>query len=260
MHIVLIQTQSHKKTVLHSTLLILSAVWFLATPTAYGEPASKEQQAILLESSFLQFIDGQPFGIDAEVFSSLVLLRLKFKHLFYGDPTSEKVFALRGKKYTLKEMALIEIKEEKIFRDYSARKTTFSALEWQEIEKEHTTQLAALHDGLIAATTYVADYLLPFLRDIQPMKKQLAPLVSMSCEKRGRTESLLPACISAADGKELIYFQSNMTSYKQLGLFCLDLVHVLTDIIYSCPKARAQFEQLRKTDTTTQSIIDSTAE
>ncbi len=241
-------------------MLILSIILIGTSTRLHSEPIHHEQQAIQLGSSFLQLVDGQPFGITADRFVYLLQLRLGLKQIFYGSPTAEKMFPYKDKKYTLKEMALIEIKEEKLYKELCSQHADFEQQEWQEIEARHAEQLTALRDNLAKASVDIADYLLPFLRYIQPIKKQILPLMSESCEKRGRPESLLPICVGMPDETEATYFKQTITSYKQLGLFCIDLIHFLTDMIYSCPKARAQFEQQRKTDVTTQSIIDSTAE
>ncbi|PKN03130.1 hypothetical protein CVU75_03825 [Candidatus Dependentiae bacterium HGW-Dependentiae-1] len=239
----------------------IMSIALCGTPTLMqGEPAHHEQQAVQLGSSFLQFIDGQPFGITPHIFGYLLQLRLGLKQIFYGNPTAEKIFSYKDKKQTLKEMALLEIKAEKTFKELCAQRARFDQQEWQEIETENAEQGAELRDSLAQAKQTIADFLLPFLRNIQPIKKQIVPLMSESCEKRGHASSLLPVCVNMADETEVTHFKQNITSYKELGLFCLDLIHFLTDMISSCPKARAQFEQLRKTDVVTQSIIDSAAE
>lgn len=246
-----------KKSIVLSSLV--SMLICLNAPICYSEPPHLEQTAMQLESSFLQFVDGQPFGITPHIFGYLLQLRIGLKQFFYGAANIEKMVIHRNTKYTLKEMAVLEIKEEKSFKEHTARRTYYDNQTWRAIEQEHTEQSNAFQESLDHAKTALVEYLSPFLYNIQPIKKQLLPLILESCEKRGRAESMLPNCIGMPDGKEIAHFQQVMTSYKQLGLFCLDLIHFLTDMIYSCPKARAQFEQLRKIDTVTQSIIDSTA-
>jgi hypothetical protein len=250
------------KSLKNSFSLVLVLGIMLTTHHVLSEPpaATHEQKPIQLGSSFLHFVDGQPYGITAYILGWLLQIRLMSKHILYGNPASEKMFTYRKKKYTLKEMAIFEIKEEKLYKERCAQRQAYSDSEWKDIEKEHTLYQKELHESLIEAKNKFSEFLLPFLHNIQPMKKQIVPLMLESCEMRGHPESLLPKCVGLADGTEVAAFKQATNSYKQLGMFCLDLIHFLTDLIYSCPKARAQFEELRKSQEGAQSILDSLAD
>lgn len=224
-----------------------------------SEPVAQQshnQQALQLNATFLKIVDGQSFGITADRMGWLLQIRLSLKGLFYGNPTIEKMSLYRGQKYTVKEMALIEIKEEKAFNEYGARKSSYDQRAWGKIEQEHTAITEELQESLLRAKDDFAKFMLPFLRNIQPIKPQIVPLIIESCEKHGHADSMLPISVGMADETEVAHFKAHVNSYKQLGMFCVDLIHFLTDLIYSCPKARAQFEELRKTDTGAHSLTD----
>ncbi len=243
-----------------STKYALALLLFAAGNIYTESRTSNEQQAIQLGATFLKLVDGQSFGITAYILGWLLQIRLNLKYMFYGNQTMEKACVYRGNRYTLKEMALIEIKEEKAFKEILARKSTYDQRTWHNIEKEHADNVAALQESLVQAKDDFAKFMLPFLHNIQPLKMQIVPLIRESCEKRGRADSLLPISVGMADETEVAHFKQHTITYKQLGIFCLDLTHFLTDMVYSCPKARAQFEELRKADAGKQSLIDSTAE
>lgn len=224
-----------------------------------------DQEPIRLDSKFLQFIDGQPFGINTTTFGCLLQIRLNLKRFLYGSGTNAKLCILNDSKLTIQEVARLELKNEKIYKTKKAHHEIYiegtNDDEWQAIKKEYTDMKQTLEKSLAKAKDDFIEFILPFFDHVRSIKKQMVPLIIESCEKHNRTESLLPTCLNSSNGKEVDYFEKHVTNFKQLGFMCLDIIHFTTDLINSCPKAREQFEQLRvkKEGEYQQSIIDSVA-
>lgn len=85
----------------------------------------------------------------------------------------------------------------------------------------------------------------PFLELARGAKGPMTLVISDWCDKRNCPKSLLLNW-SSSDDDEMVAFDKSVTSFVLFDDFCTDLVTFLGDLINSCPKARAQFEQLKK--------------
>ena len=85
----------------------------------------------------------------------------------------------------------------------------------------------------------------PFLGQARGAKEPMFLLISESCTKRNRPKSLLLDWAHSS-GDEMVSFDKSVTNFALFESFCGDLVDFLGDLVHSCPKARAQFEQLKE--------------
>ena len=85
----------------------------------------------------------------------------------------------------------------------------------------------------------------PFLGQARGAKEPMFLLISESCTKRNHPKSLLLDWAHSS-GDEMESFDRSVTSFALLDGFCGDLVNFLGDLVHSCPKAKAQFEQLKE--------------
>jgi hypothetical protein len=105
---------------------------------------------------------------------------------------------------------------------------------------------AAVKQCLDQAIKFFAAKVLPFNDHARGVQKLIIALTEESCSKRNRGDSFLLTWGECPEGKEVEMLTKQMTSVKQFDQFLTDLVNFLKDIIYSCPKARADFLVLVK--------------
>lgn len=158
--------------------------------------------ALVLESELLNFIDGTVVGWPSV--HSLKTCLKKIRHF-------------------LKEERIIDGKSQK-FLDLAVK------------EKQNTITDAE-RAGL---TEFIADFVLffgPFIVTLEPIKKNIAPLIEESCQRRNRSNSLLLAWTKIPDGTTEQLFHSHIKTYRALGELCMDLLNFMEDLLSSCPKA-----------------------
>lgn len=85
----------------------------------------------------------------------------------------------------------------------------------------------------------------PFLAHARGAKEPMFMLISESCTKRNRVNSLLFNWTKSNED-EMVGFDKAVTSFALFDEFCSDLITFLGDLVQNCPKARAQFEQLKQ--------------
>lgn len=206
------------------TYLFLS---FFASLTA----GPKNSEPITLTSDILKFIDGKKFGIDGETIVILVRVRIDLRKRLLGAGLTEKELKnclFDGSYHTIKEMAVLEQK-------------------LRESGKLEGDVLVALGASLYQAKrSLLEEVALPLLDRLRRAKKHTLLLIQESCEKHNRTNSVLLEWAKTDDEHEIEAFMNKVDSFKTLGLLCLDLIHLIGDIIHSCPLAYQQFQEMKQ--------------
>lgn len=87
------------------------------------------------------------------------------------------------------------------------------------------------------------DFSKQFLDYLQHVKNGVVPLIEEDCAKRKRKDSLLLKWAVIPMGDEERLFFSEITSYRALCAFCLDILCFLEDLEYSCPEASKRYNQ-----------------
>lgn len=124
-------------------------------------------------------------------------------------------------------------------------RTDHNILDLIEIESHHKGN-ADLDTILVNAKQDFENLVAQFISQASGTKGFLVILISESCLRRHRQNSLLLAWASAPEGHETVLFHNEIVTFKGLSLFCEDLTNFLGDLIESCPIAKAQFKQKLK--------------
>lgn len=95
-----------------------------------------------------------------------------------------------------------------------------------------------------------------FLETLRPVKSGLLEVIDTACAMRNRTDCLLLKWAHVNDNDEQELFAREITSYRALCTFCIDLKWFLNDLIYSCPKASKQYENITKRFHTIRTHVD----
>ena len=190
---------------------------------------SPNQETVTLTSEILKIVDGTI--IDGKDIVQLIRIRIDLRKRLLGAGLSEnelKNCVYNGNHYTVKEMAVIEQK----LREKGAL--------------QGDTYLAMGNSLSVAKRAFLEDIALPILDSLRRAKKYTILLIQESCEKHNRNNSVLLEWAKTDDEHEIEVFLNKVDSFKTLGLFCLDLIHLIGDIIHSCPAAYHQFEEMKQ--------------
>jgi hypothetical protein len=203
--------------------------FFVSTQTIKAAPA-KNSEPIRLTSDILKFIDGKKFGIDGDTIVVLCRVRIELRKRLLGAGLAEnetKCCFYEGKNYTVKEMAVLE----------------------QNMRKNGLMQGDAYMAMGVSLSTakraFLDEIAIPILDRLRKGKKHTVFLIQESCEKHNRPDSILLEWARTDEEHEIEIFLNRMDSFKTLGLFCFDLIHLIGDIIHSCPIAYQQFEEMK---------------
>lgn len=82
-----------------------------------------------------------------------------------------------------------------------------------------------------------------FLEHLQTVKSTVVTIVDEVCTKRNRSDSLLLKWAHTPVGQEHDLFYKEITTYRSLCTFCIDVACFLEDFLYSCPKATEEYKQ-----------------
>jgi hypothetical protein len=200
-------------------------------PAPIKSSAAKNPEPIKLTSDILKFIDGKKFGIDGEALVILVRVRIDLRKRLLGAGLAEnehKCCFYNDTYGTIKDMAILE---QKLRESDRLNGDTFMAMG------------ASLSDAKRALLEEVA---IPLLDKLRRGKKHTVLLIQESCEKHNRVNSVLLEWAKTDDEHEIEVFMNKLDSFKTLGLFCLDIIHLIGDIIHSCPIAYQQFEEMKQ--------------
>jgi hypothetical protein len=200
-------------------------------PAPIKSTAAKNPEPIKLTSEVLKFIDGKKFGIDGDALVILVRVRIDLRKRLLGAGLAEdehKCCFYNDIYCTIKDMAILE------------QKLREGSLLSGEIYIAMGASLSAAKRALLE------EIAIPLLDKLRRGKKHTVLLIQESCEKHNRTNSVLLEWAKTDDEHEIEVFMNKLDSFKTLGLFCLDIIHLIGDIIHSCPIAYQQFEEMKQ--------------
>lgn len=203
----------------------------IKNPAPIKSAAAKNPEPITLTSEVLKFIDGKKFGIDGEALVILVRVRIDLRKRLLGAGITEyehKCCVYNDTFCTIKDMAILE---QKLRESGVLNGETYMAM---------GASLSAAKRALLEEVA------IPLLDKLRRGKKHTVLLIQESCEKHNRTNSVLLEWAKTDDEHEIEVFMNKLDSFKTLGLFCLDIIHLIGDIIHSCPIAYQQFEEMKQ--------------
>ena len=199
--------------------------------------ADEPTTAINLCPDIIDIIDGKSYGIHGELVGAVYKIGRDVQAMHLGKRTAQGrvgMYSFEGQPHTVKSLAVIEKEVNE------ALKTGNDAVR-AKAEKRKT----ALNTLLKTMRQDFNKIVAPFMGQARGAKEPMFLLISESCTKRGRPKSLLLNWARHSDD-ELGAFDRSVTTFALFEDFCRDLVDFLGDLLHSCPKARAQFEQLKE--------------
>lgn len=215
----------------YSCYTFLCALSFCTPKTIQAAPSTKNPELIKLTSDVLSFIDGKKFGIDRDTIVILCRVRIDLRKRLLGAglvENEQKSCFYKGSSFTIKEMSILEQK----LRESG--------------ELQGDTYLAMGASLSAAKRALLEEIAIPLLDKLRRGKKHTVLLIQESCEKHNRTNSVLLEWAKTDEEHEIENFMNKLDSFKTLGLFCLDIIHLIGDIIHSCPIAYQQFEEMKQ--------------
>lgn len=181
------------------------------------------ERSEMLEST-IAFLDGHHGRIDGEIFGLMASVRQKIQTLVFGvrDTINKNKrvgqYLFKGTAYTVHELVTLE-------ETYHNDPEFITLLEQVKIDFENLVS--------------------QFISSARGTKQYLIHLIEESCKRRNRMDSILLTWADAKEEDETALFKTQVTSFKELNLFCSDLMNFLEDLMVSCPKAMGQFKALR---------------
>lgn len=182
-----------------------------------------------LTSSVLKIIDGFSMAIDGKRVGFMLHVRKEIRKMHYGIPLNngelQGIYSYAGKPVSIHQMMNIQD----------------SAIQSGDVE-----ELKSVDEALKVIKKDFIGKIHEFIGMARGSKGPLFTLIREFCERRKRPDSLLLRWGAAADGDEDRCFNRDITNFSIFDAFCADLVQFIEDLINSCPKAWAQFNQLVK--------------
>jgi len=188
-------------------------------------PVAHNTHTIVLKSRMLELIDGTSF-FDGEIIGMVKKIQREILVMMVGVKTQngyQGKFEFEGEMYSVRTLA--------------------------ELEKNCTDpeKKEGLEKILTVVKKEFEDTVAPFISSARSVKEPMIHLISESCERRKRQDSLLLDWANMGDNDdETDSFNTKITSFTVFYRFCGDLAHFLQDLVESCPKARAHFDKMRK--------------
>lgn len=195
---------------------------FLATTSALtvGNP-----QPIILEKKLLNLIDGS--FINADRIEEIKRFQFKILNLLLGDlqPDGTRIghYLFQGIPHTVQTLQ----EQEELLK----KSTTPHSL----LDKAKATELDELLEKGKIDFMHISD---EFRNSARGSKTFTVQLIEESCQKRGRTNSILLTWAHTTLEQEHAVFKKEVTNFEKLDTFLADLFNFLTDLQNSCPKAR----------------------
>jgi len=199
--------------------------------------AQEAGNVINLCPDIIDMIDGKSYGIHGELVGAVYKIARDVQAMQLGRRTQQGrvgTYTFEGQPHSIKSLALIE-------KEVNATLQTAKNNDRAAAEKRKVALNALLKTMKQDFNKIVG----PFLGQARGAKEPMFLLISESCTKRNRPKSLLLNWARSSED-EMVTFDKSVTSFAHFEDFCRDLVDFLGDLVHSCPKARAQFEQLKE--------------
>lgn len=198
---------------------LLNNLFLSAVILNIGIYAKDKDNGIKLTSPILAVIDGLPGILDEHTIHKTLYVRQELMRLQFGildKKTKERKpqHMFQGKAYTLGGLVKLEKNN-------------------PSLREELNKLLYKIREEFIIITD-------PFVAESKGTKQQMMILITESCKKRKRMNSLLLNWHEDNEKESLI---KNATSFKIFDQFCTDLSNFLKDLVISCPKAFHKFKE-----------------
>lgn len=131
--------------------------------------------------------------------------------------------------------------------EYEGNKYSVQELATLEQEVGNHQQLQLLLTQMQTDFMHISE---PFEQAIRNAKSILEILVTQSNKLRNRKDSILNKWSEYSVNNERELLETHIQTIQEFNIFLIDLCNFLTDIVESCPKARKQYDEWRKTVTT----------
>ncbi|MCL5875199.1 MAG: hypothetical protein M1114_01875 [Candidatus Dependentiae bacterium] len=181
---------------------------------------------IILESPIIRLIDGLGI-INGNRIGSMLQVRREVRRIKLGEPQEGGEFVglyeWNGKKYSVKGLAELE----KMMQDAN-----------------DAAGLRSLKPLLKDAKKDFIRWVMVFLGESEGAKGQMFLLIEEWSIKAKRHDSLLLRWAAAPAGEEERQFEKDIANFKIFDTFCTDLINFLEALMDSCPKAKAQFQEI----------------
>jgi hypothetical protein len=228
----------------------LNAIFMIVGIAGCNLISAEMPQKVALTSRILEIIDGLSIGIDGEIIGIMLQVRKKILEMMEGkrkeDGSYHGLYEFEGEFYSIHSFEKLETElatKQKIIEDEIK-----SAENKEELEGELKAIL--LHqENLIKQLGVVKkefeDAVGPFLNNARNVKEPLIMLITESCTKHNRLNSLLLDWAKIEGEDESDSFNKGVNNFAIFSEFCKDLVNFLEDLVRSCPKAQQQFRKLK---------------
>lgn len=184
-------------------------------------------EPVFLNSKFLELSDGLPgLGMNGHKIRDNKKWYGELKKMTFGikKPNGQRVglYLFRNALYSIVELAVIE------------------AAALRDGTLEILVELAAVREIVKHDFDVKVE---PFLESAKGFKKLIFMLIEESCKLRGRHTSFLLTWGKVEDNDRQL-FHDKMRSFAELQEFFEDMMNFLNDLEHSCPKGRAQYEEM----------------
>ncbi len=219
--------------------------WFFIALSLWASAIHCKPQPIVLESVLIKLMDGASFGVSGYEVKMMLHILLKLQHMLSGEPDSQGairgLYGHDGKKQSIKQLAVLEIEHETHWNEFNknnARVTSDHEELYVQKKKEFEACLEVIKKDFDHKVS-------PFLANARGSKQQLLILIKESCEKHGNPHSHLLKWGESQDGHETDAMYTDIHTMRDFEQFCQDLSNFMKDLIHSCPKAVAQYKELK---------------
>lgn len=213
----------------------------LSSQVVFAHGLRESENNFKLESVVIECVDGMPWGVDADTYKLLMVVRKEIRDRIHGridtsvkaDPKKKEavkkigVYDFGGKKLCLMELVEIEDELEK-------NKLKYSQKEFQEIKSALYACLEIAKEDFISATR-------GYVKGVNGVKVHIFTLIGEFCEKKGIKECFLLKWGETEAGQEEIIIKSDVVSFNFFTQFCIDLADFLEVLAKSCPEGKKKF-------------------
>ena len=176
----------------------------------------------ILSSYILSIIDGR--FLNGNKIHITISIISKLHNMLKGikkEGTYEGLYPLHGDAYSIKQLALLE--------------------------KEHPELKHELEQFLKEVKADFSKQIQPFLVMARGAKSQMLLFIEESLKLHRRQGSILHMWAEAKEGRDMLAFNVHVTTFEKLEQFLEDLMNFLQDLICSCPRARKQYIDIKRT-------------
>lgn len=213
-----------------------------------------DNQRIVLTSRILEIVDGMSIGINGEIIGIILQVRKKVLDMMEGkraaDGSYQGLYECECKTHSIRTLVTVEEELESNIKMLTTKMHNANNKDEKgKIEAELIflrQRQSTLKECLELVKEDFQAAVCPFLSNARNTKEPMIILITESCEKRNRPDSLLLDWAQMEGEEETESFNKQVTSFAILYLFCDDLANFLGDLTRSCPKAFRQFMEMKK--------------